>query len=126
MLSYTNNAFESINEFAKGAGAFISNAMVPFSGTAFGLLPGFARGAVIPPNHPFVGVMGDQTYGNNIETPENLLRQIVREESGGFGKGIDVTVKFEGTESQLIKMLAPKIVTETRYRGKNVLTGGAI
>ena len=36
---------------------------------------------MIPPNREFVAVLGDQTSGYNIETPEGLLRQVVREES---------------------------------------------
>ena len=44
-------------------------------------IPMLAKGAVIPPNAPFAAILGDQTRGNNIETPEALLRQIVREES---------------------------------------------
>ena len=42
-----------------------------------------AKGAVIPPNREFMAVLGDQNRGNNIETPEDLLRKIYREESGG-------------------------------------------
>ena len=41
-----------------------------------------ASGAVIPPNKEFMAVLGDQKHGTNIETPEALLRKIVREESG--------------------------------------------
>ena len=44
-------------------------------------LPRLATGAVIPPNREFMAVLGDQTSGNNIEAPENLIRQIVREET---------------------------------------------
>ena len=44
-------------------------------------LPHLASGAVIPPNREFVAVLGDQASGYNIETPESLLRQVVREES---------------------------------------------
>ena len=43
--------------------------------------PHLAEGAVIPPNRKFAAVLGDQTSGMNIETPERLLREIVREES---------------------------------------------
>jgi hypothetical protein len=46
--------------------------------------PGLARGAVIPPNRQFMAVLGDQRSGNNIETPESLMRQVVREEAGGM------------------------------------------
>lgn len=45
-------------------------------------IPMLAKGAVIPPNAPFMAMLGDQKTGTNIETPEELLRQIVREESG--------------------------------------------
>lgn len=49
-------------------------------------IPQLAAGAVIPPNREFLAVLGDQTRGNNIETPEDLLRQIVREEAGAGGQ----------------------------------------
>ena len=44
-------------------------------------IPMLAQGAVIPPNREFMAVLGDQKRGNNIEAPEDLIRQIVREES---------------------------------------------
>lgn len=48
-------------------------------------VPYLASGAVIPPNAPFAAVLGDQRNGNNLEAPEDLIRKIVREESGGVG-----------------------------------------
>lgn len=48
-------------------------------------IPYLASGAVIPPNKEFMAVLGDQNQGNNIEAPENLIRRIVREESGRNG-----------------------------------------
>lgn len=48
-------------------------------------IPRLAKGAVIPPNREFLAVLGDQRSGNNLELPESLLRQIVREEAGGSG-----------------------------------------
>lgn len=47
-------------------------------------IPMLAKGAVIPPNKEFMAVLGDQTHGNNLEAPEDLIRKIVREESGGY------------------------------------------
>lgn len=46
-------------------------------------IPRLATGAVIPPRQEFMAVLGDQKYGKNLEAPESLIRQIVREESGG-------------------------------------------
>ena len=48
-------------------------------------IPMLAQGGVIPANREFLAVLGDQKHGNNIEAPESLIRQIVREESGGNG-----------------------------------------
>jgi hypothetical protein len=47
-------------------------------------IPYLAGGAVIPPNREFLAVLGDQPSGRNLEAPESLIRQIVREEAGGF------------------------------------------
>jgi hypothetical protein len=48
-------------------------------------IPYLASGAVIPPNAPFAAVLGDQKNGTNLEAPEDLIRKIVREESGAGG-----------------------------------------
>lgn len=45
-------------------------------------IPRLAQGAVIPPNQQFAAILGDQTHGRNLEAPEGLIRQIVREETG--------------------------------------------
>ncbi len=50
-------------------------------------VPYLAKGAVIPPRSEFLAVLGDQKQGNNIETPETLLRKIVREETAGRQTG---------------------------------------
>lgn len=52
-------------------------------------IPKLAAGAVIPPNREFIAMLGDQKSGTNIETPESLLRKIVREEGTRSGEGGD-------------------------------------
>lgn len=54
-------------------------------------IPMLAQGAVIPPNAKFTAILGDQRNGRNLEAPEKLIRQIVREETG------DRDVIFNGT-----------------------------
>jgi hypothetical protein len=56
-------------------------------------IPKLATGAVIPPNAQFAAILGDQKTGRNIEAPENLIRQIVREELQGAGGG-EITVNM--------------------------------
>ena len=49
-------------------------------------IPYLAQGAVIPPNAPFMAVLGDQRHGTNIEAPLDTIKQAVREVVGS-GKG---------------------------------------
>lgn len=75
-------------------------------------IPYLAKGAVIPPNREFMAVLGDQRHGNNIEAPEDLIRKIVREESGGnIG---DIQINFTGSLSQLARILQPEIHRQER------------
>ena len=53
-----------------------------YASTPYITLPRLASGAIIPPNREFMAILGDQTSGTNIETPEYLMRQVVREEAG--------------------------------------------
>lgn len=56
-------------------------------------IPYLAQGAVIPANKEFLAVLGDQKHGRNLEAPEDLIRQIVREESANAGGAREITVK---------------------------------
>lgn len=62
-------------------------------------IPYLAQGAVIPAGNPFLAVLGDQTKGNNLEMPENLLRKIVSEESG---KGIGMIKLVVNLDSRTV------------------------
>lgn len=100
VIDIVNGAISKIN----GAIGGIENAVsfgpwevpTPFGSKTIGFsadfprvphIPYLATGAVIPPNAPFAAVLGDQKNGTNLELPENLLRQIVREETAGQNGG---------------------------------------
>lgn len=71
-------------------------------------VPYLASGAVIPGGKPFPAVLGDQPKGKtNLEAPEDLIRQIVREESNS-----NITVNFTGTMAQLVRLMNPEIKRE--------------
>lgn len=46
-------------------------------------IPKLATGKVIPPNAPFMAMLGDQKHGTNIEAPLDTIKQAVREVIGG-------------------------------------------
>ena len=82
-------------------------------------IPMLARGAVIPANRKFLAVLGDQRNGNNLEAPESLLRQIVREEAGGAGSRYEFIARLDR------RTLFDEVITEAKLRkgqtGKNPL-----
>lgn len=82
-------------------------------------IPMLARGAVIPANRQFLAVLGDQRNGNNLEAPESLLRQIVREEAGGAGSRYEFVARLDR------RTLFDEVITEAKLRkgqtGKNPL-----
>ena len=82
-------------------------------------IPMLARGAVIPANRQFLAVLGDQRNGNNLEAPESLLRQIVREEAGGAGSRYEFIARLDR------RTLFDEVITEAQLRkgqtGKNPL-----
>lgn len=42
-------------------------------------LPALAKGAVLPPNKPFMAMVGDQKHGTNIEAPLSTIQEAVAE-----------------------------------------------
>jgi hypothetical protein len=89
-------------------------------------IPFLAKGAVIPPNSPFTAVLGDQKHGTNIETPEALLRKIIKEEfatSGEQKMAVDVGVELTGEMAQFFKAFIKWYKKETIKTGKDPIYG---
>lgn len=105
-----------------GGGSFGINLghVSPVDLSAFKYVPGLAQGAVIPPNREFLAMLGDQTRGKNIEAPEELIREIVSEESGTQ----EINIVANGTMSQLIKLLRLELQKEDKRVGSSLVVGG--
>lgn len=87
-------------------------------------IPRLATGAVIPPNNEFIAVLGDQKSGNNLEAPESLIRQIVREEAGANSdRPIYVNVQVSG--KTLLSILTQEEQEREKANGYKV-GGGSI
>ena len=83
-------------------------------------IPYLASGAVIPPRSEFLAVLGDQKKGNNLEAPESLLRQIVREESGkGQGDGNTYNVTVNASGRKLLDIIISEAEMRRNRNGKN-------
>lgn len=78
------SGFNTIGSLAPG--------FVPVSNITAPRIPKLATGAVIPPNAQFAAILGDQKSGKNIEAPESLIRQIMREEMQAVGGEMNITM----------------------------------
>ena len=88
-------------------------------------IPYLAKGAVIPPNAPFMAVLGDQRNGTNIEAPLDTIKRALAEVMAmyGGGAGGDINIVFEGELSSLARILKPHIDRENRRVGGNLVKG---
>ena len=84
-------------------------------------IPKLATGAVIPPNAPFLAMLGDQKSGNNIEAPEELIRKIVREETGNNNVGGNVTLPIYVDGMKLFEIMVSKAKLMQASTGTNLL-----
>ena len=60
-------------------------------------IPKLAQGAVLPANHPFLAVVGDQRHGTNIEAPLSLIQtamaDVMADSLAGNMAGFNATVE---------------------------------
>lgn len=84
-------------------------------------IPRLAQGAVIPANREFLAVLGDQKSGRNLEAPEELIRKIVREESGSSGT-ITFIAQLDG--KTIFKKVVEQAKIARRMTGENPMLLG--
>ena len=82
-------------------------------------IPYLAQGAVLPPNKPFLAMVGDQKHGTNIEAPLETIEQALRNVM--MEQGMDVNIEFRGELAALARILTPVITKEQR---RNSRSGG--
>ena len=132
-ISIVNNAVGMINNAIGGIESAFSfgpwTVPTPFGSKTIGFhatfprigtIPYLASGAVIPPRSEFLAVLGDQKKGNNLEAPESLLRQIVREESGkGQNDGNTYNVTVNASGRKLLDIIISEAEMRRNRNGKN-------
>ena len=96
-------------------------------------IPYLAKGAVIPPNAPFMAMLGDQKYGTNIEAPLSTIQEavalVLEDMTGGLMAGFEATVAVlrEILEAILGIEIGDTVIAEAveRYNRKmSVVKGG--
>lgn len=80
VIGALNTLHWEIPDWVPGLGGLGFGFDIPYAD--FGRIPELASGAVIPPNNPFLAVLGDQKSGTNIEAPLNTIKQALIEAMG--------------------------------------------
>ena len=89
-------------------------------------VPGFASGGVFMPNHPVLGVLGDNRNEVEIAAPRSAMQEAfldALDRRGGARGTTKVSIEFRGSLAQLGRVLQPVITTETARQGPNLLKG---
>lgn len=86
---FINFVIEALNGIINGANSLGENIGLKWKIPTIPTLdiPKLATGAVIPPNAPFMAMLGDQKHGTNIEAPLDTIKQAVAEVVGSGNGG---------------------------------------
>jgi hypothetical protein len=80
-----------------------------------------AKGAVIPPNKPFLAMLGDQTRGTNVETPLSTITDALQQALASYGFGgnnQEIVLNIDG--ATLARLTVPYNLDELNRKGYNV------
>lgn len=122
VIGVLNGFSFDVPEFAQGA---LGTAKIGFNIDPITApqIPYLAQGAVIPANHEFLAVLGDQTNGTNVEAPLETIQEALAEVLAAQG-GQEITIRFAGDLAQLVRLLNPYIDKENNRRGARLVSGG--
>ena len=113
--TYINSSIDLINGLIGGINAITDNIGIPkipnIPDVTIPKIPMLATGAVIPPNAPFMAMLGDQKHGTNIEAPLDTIKQAVREVVGNNGGG-----QYAFTAQINRRTLFEEIIDEAKLR----------
>ena len=134
VIGIVNSAIGTVNSAISGIESAFSfgpwEVPTPFGKKTIGLsatfprvpaIPYLAKGAVIPPRSEFLAVLGDQKQGNNIEAPEGLIRQIIRNELGNQQGNRDIHITAQINRRVLFDEFIKEAKARQEYSGKNPL-----
>ena len=93
------------------------------TGNEYNAYPAYANGGVIPPNDPYLALVGDNKTEREIIAPESTLRQIYREENGSGGgyRPVSVNAIMQVDGVTFGRLMVPYIDDETARRGVSIV-----
>lgn len=95
-------------------------------------VPYLASGAVIPPNAPFMAVLGDQRHGTNVEAPLSTIQEAVSNVvEGAILSGFAAMIKEQKATQEILKNIeiGDTVIGQAvdRYNEmNNIIRGGSL
>ena len=88
-----------------------------------GSISRLAKGGVIPPNKPFLAMLGDQTSGTNVEAPLSTITEALQSALASYGfSGVggnqEIVLNIDG--ATLARLTVPYNLDELNRKGYNV------
>ena len=112
----------AVNSATKRASQMAQQVQTPASG-GYGDIPGFASGGVVPPNQPFLAVLGDNRKEPEVVAPYSTIKQAAGEalsEQSAGGTGV-AYLYLDG--AKLGRVVFPYIQGETTRLGVQLIGG---
>ena len=125
--------FGGINDIIRGIKDMQILGMTPFSGLktiSVPQIPYLAQGAVLPPNKPFMAIVGDQKHGTNVEAPLSTIQQavalVMQDQISAMMAGFQAVVRAIDEKNTTLSLDGREIWQACRgYEAKyDAMTGG--
>ncbi len=131
------NTFNKINSLLSGLRSINVAGVAPFSGIrtiSVPQIPYLAQGAVLPPNKPFLAMVGDQRHGTNVEAPLATIQEavalVMQDQTAAIMAGFNASV---GVQREILEAVLGIRIGDTeiaqavdRYRSKMTVVRGGV
>ena len=99
-------------------------------------LPRLAQGGYVKANTPQLAVIGDNKNQGEVVAPEDKMLDMIltalkmfqdqnNNNTNNNTQAQNITLNFNGTMSQLIRVLKPELDRESKRKGNKLIIGGA-
>ena len=122
LISQLNRIHFDVPDWVPGVGGKSFGINIPTVSTVN--LPRLANGAVIPPNHQFAAILGDQRSGTNIEAPAALIKEMLSQallETQGMRGDVTVEIPVNLDGKTIARIIVPHINNMSVQAGKPVI-----
>ena len=132
LIDFISDCFTNLSNFVGAMNPFSDvtwedylNGKKPSSGSGgrgktYVTPPGLAQGAVLPPNKPFMAIVGDQKSGTNVEAPLSTIQQAVAD----VMKNIEVKAIFDvqGDPYRIFKVVQRESIIQNKKTANIVIS----